>query len=198
MLDDLWDPPRPGAPPRPRQGRATALWCFGAWAGRRGADPHLFDTGFQGRLAPHVEHQMRTEVWRVNPVYLRYARRITALAARDGVPVFWVVPPIAPEAQAWRDSTGLDGHHTRNLRAALGSLPNVTVVDARHEGYPADLFNDVIHLNARGAARFSTAVATAIRRRLDGQTLPRWVSLHEAATGDLSGLATRPGPDVRR
>ena len=75
----------------------------------------------------------------------RQARR------RQDVPVFWLVPPIVPAAQARRDSLGLDAPHTRNLARSRRGSPNMVILDARRSGYPASAFFDACHLNARGA-----------------------------------------------
>ena len=184
--------------PRPFPGRDAARWCFGAWASRRGADPHLFDGRLQGRLAPDVARQLNTEIWRVNPVYLLYAHRLADLAAREGVPLFWLVPPIAPEAQAHRDAAGLDARHTMNLRLTVGTIPGVVVLDARRAGYPAALFGDALHLNAAGAARFSAEVSAAIVGHLDGHDPVRWVALGNPGNDATARIATGPGGVSRR
>jgi hypothetical protein len=185
-----------GAGPRPFGGLAAARWCFDAWADRRGADPHLLDGRFNGRLDPNLARQLNTEVWSVNPVYLLYAHRLAEEAARDGVPLFWLIPPIAPEAQARRDASGLDARNTTNLRLTVGTIPGVVVLDARRAGYAAELFADAFHLNARGAERLSTDVAAAVVRRLASHDGPRWLALNPApAAAAPAPIASRPAPD---
>lgn len=162
-----------GAGAGPGGGRAAGF--LRQWAAHRGMEPRPEGGRFDGRIEPGLERTLFAEPWRVLWVYEHYVRRISALAASHDVPVFWLVAPIAPEAQDRRDAMGLDALHTRNLRAILARTPNLVLLDARHAGYPASAFFDSCHLNARGASQLTTKVADAIAARLPDA--PRWVAL---------------------
>ena len=54
--------------------------------------------------------------WRCHPVNEAYLRRFLALADGHAIPVFWLLPPIAPVVQARRERTGADAGTTRFVR----------------------------------------------------------------------------------
>jgi hypothetical protein len=113
-------------------------------------------------MEPGHARTLFSQPWQVYSVWAKALRRTAALAEMHGVPVFWVIAPIIPEGQARRDALGFDAQHTRNLRAVMGRMPNVVVLDARHAGYPASAFFDSCHLNAQGARRLSAEIAEVI------------------------------------
>jgi hypothetical protein len=147
------------------------------WANLRGAELPTPDGSFDGTMEPALEARMVSQPWRVEAVFERYFRRLTDLAGARGVAVVWIVAPIAPEAQARRDALGLDDLHTRNLHAIHARMPEVVVLDARHAAFRASDFLDPVHLNARGAAKLSAAVADVIAETLGGHEGPNWVEL---------------------
>lgn len=136
------------------------------------------------QLGPGDEQVYLPDRWIVDRVSVRYVRALLSRAEDLDIPVFWVLPPIRPDIQARRDELGLDARYDEFARRALDRYPNVTVVDGRRSGFRADLFVDLAHLEARGAAIFSAEVGAVIARRL-GTDLPpiggeqgdRWVAL---------------------
>jgi len=180
-------------------GRSAGL--LSGWAAERGMERRTVSGAFDGRMEPKLERSVYSEPWRVLWVYEHYVRRIAGLAAAYDVPVYWLVAPIAPEAQARRDALGLDAHHSKNLRAVAARSPNLTVLDARHAGYPASAFFDSCHLNDRGAGRLSADVAAAVDRRGGGGGGGgggRWVALPPyAGTAPVVGAGAGAGRALR-
>lgn len=160
--------------------QAEQFWAD--WETHHGAEVREATGRFDGRMEPDLERRLYSNVWRVQPVFEGYLRRTAALADAHQIPVYWLLCPITPSAQARRDQDGLDAAHTRNLFAVLARMRNVTVIDARHAGFPASAFLDSCHLNAEGSALLTAAVARAIEsgeRRDPGavSATDRWLSL---------------------
>lgn len=180
--------------------RSFAERLMDGWLTHQGAEIHQADGRFDGRMEPELERRVYSGVWRVNPAFDGYFRRTAALAAAHEIPVFWLVSPIAPEAQRRRDDLGLDAAHSRNLRAILARTRNVTVLDARHAGFTADTFVDSCHLNSEGSERLTSAVARAVEtclrdRRPQGRPPEgRWVALDPFVTE----VARSAGGDASR
>ena len=100
------------------------------------------------------------------------------LAEAHEIPVFYVLTPLHPVVQRRREAIGMDESHTRFARALRARFPGVTVVDARHSGYPRWVFMDFIHLDCLGSFEFSDDLADVVNRALDGGTdRPRWVAM---------------------
>ena len=147
--------------------------------------------------------------WASDPVNARYLDRFLALAAARRLPVFWVLTPIQPAAQAESERTGYEARFIGFVRARLERFPNVVVLDGRHCGYDEATLHDPFHLDRRGAVAFSVDVAAAVGRSLAG-TGPgaRWVELpafrdrgHPAAVEDMGqslSALERSGAGVRR
>jgi hypothetical protein len=188
-------PPIRGATPG---SMARALWDN--WETHRGAESKVRDDRFDGRMEPALERTLYSKPWGVHPAFEGYMRRTAALAAAYDIPVFWVIAPIVPEAQARRDALGHDADHTRNLRAIVARTRNVTVLDARRSGFPASAFIDSCHLNNEGAACLTAAIARAVSEHLAHRpttATPRWVEL-EPFERPLSRIATGPSGVERR
>lgn len=116
--------------------------------------------------------------WSRNRLTEIYQERLLNLAASRGIRVFWVIPPITTREQNGRDANGLGDHLTRVAARAQALDPTVVVIDGRDARYPDSAFFDSAHLNAGGAATFSTDLAAIIGRSL--RQPPRekeWVSL---------------------
>lgn len=125
--------------------------------------------------------------WACHPVSETYIHKFLDLAASRDIPVFIVIPPIAPGAQAWLDKIGAGARYTAFLRGVLDRHPGAVALDARRSGFPVGAFIDSSHVNRVGTADFSNAVADALEARLGG-TPPadRWVALRPFAGGEGS------------
>lgn len=107
-----------------------------------------------------------------------YLRSLLKLAESRAIPVFWVVPPLAPEVIAKRESLGLDQRYTEFLERLSRIHRGIVILDARRSDYPANVFADAGHLNLKGAAALSADVGDVVARRLGGaRDQPRWVTL---------------------
>ena len=72
--------------------------------------------------------------WACQPLSEHYIDEFFSLAESRGIPVFWLIHPIAPAAQAHRDALGLEGPHTRFIERVAAE--HRRVVDGR--GLAAD------------------------------------------------------------
>lgn len=118
--------------------------------------------------------------WRCHPVNAAYVERFLALAGSQGIPVYWLLPPVQPEVQARRDRGGLSAHYERFLRDLAARHRHLVVLDGRHAGFPPEAMSDMTHLNRDGACAFSESLADALRDRLgspDPLAGERWVAL---------------------
>lgn len=116
--------------------------------------------------------------WAWDPVNVRFVRRFLALAEDRCIPVFWLIPPAAPELQRRRERSGADAAFEAFVRGNVADFHGVAVLDARRAGYPSSRFIDPIHLDRDGALAFSDDVAAAVGRGLAaGRGGPRWESL---------------------
>jgi hypothetical protein len=144
------------------------------WALGRGMERRLPDGRYDGRMEPALERSVYSSPWLVHSLFEEYTRHTVRLAARYGATVFWVMPPIAPGAQARRESLGLDDLHTRNLQVIASWSPGLIVLDGRRLGVPDSGFFDSCHLNTVGAEVLTASIAHAIARPSE---TPAWVTL---------------------
>lgn len=143
------------------------------WTQYRGMEPRASNRQYTGRMEPALERSVYSEPWHVLWVYEQYVRKIAQLAETHKIPIFWLIPPITPEAQSLREKLGLDAHHTKNLRAIQNRSPNLIILDTRQAAYPSSAFFDSCHLNTQGASTLTAAIAAAIAQHSTQQ----WVSL---------------------
>jgi hypothetical protein len=116
--------------------------------------------------------------WSCDPINAIYLERLLKLAASRDIPVFWLITPICPAAQARQEQIGADAAYARFARAVQSRFPNLVVIDGRHAGYHDSVFFDPTHLDRQGAAAFTIDVASVVGRCLRG-TPPgmRWIEL---------------------
>lgn len=157
-----------------------------------GARPPSSAEGFHRRnwdvnrgamILPHYPFKEDPDLWyRVNypkdwacePVNARYVDRFLALAEERRITVYWLIPPIDPQAQALCESKGQDARFLAFVREHQGRHRNLVVVDARHAGYPRSAFVDAVHLHSEAALALSEAVAEVVSA---GPSAPNWRSL---------------------
>jgi hypothetical protein len=154
------------------------------WTVNRGA--HIVPTGprVPGDDLP-LAPDLYPPTWRCDPATDSYVHRFLGLAARHGIPVFWLVPPFSPEVQARRAQQGLDDQFSRYLHSVQAGYPNVVVVDGRDAGYDRTVHADPIHLNSTGASAFSLQVAEVLAHHLAATGGPRWVDLPRHRDGPV-------------
>ncbi len=103
------------------------------------------------------------------------------LADSRHIPVFWLLPPIAPHLQARRDKSGAEAGYEQFIQTFVARYPRIlTILDARWREFPTSNFVDETHLNKNGAAALSQTVGEALKMALDTRRTeqrPRWISL---------------------
>ena len=112
-----------------------------------------------------------------NPCNMTYVNRFLKLASDHKVPVFWVLPPDHPKIEERKDQAGVNDRYTRLLHRSVAKYENLVVLDARHSGYPSNVFYDQSHLDRDGATTLSADVANAIQTHLSSNRSARLVSL---------------------
>lgn len=151
-----------------------------------GPDPRLPELAAAGHLMAG---------WKCHPVNDAYVRRFLDLAEAHGVPVFWLLPPTHPALQFGRERHGWDAAYVAYLRRLQGRYPRLTVLDARHAGYPAQALVDVLHLGRTAAIFYTDTLGAAVRRR----TAARWVELPRYDAAAAAALAaSSPVEDLER
>jgi hypothetical protein len=146
---------------------------------------HTPKVPYKGDFDPKDERFFPAD-WKVNPTNESYIHKFLDLAESRQIPVFVVIPPIAPAAQARLDEIGASGRYTAFLEGVLARHPGVVAFDARRSGFPVEAFYDSSHVNRVGTADFSNALADALKARLDGPApagADRWVALRPYAGG---------------
>ncbi len=165
-------------------GQGAARASLRHWAENLGRERPRTIRPADERTDPFMTSGVFDHPWPVVPAFERSFRRIVAQAEAHGARVIWLIPPVAPYAQASRDALGFEAEHTQNLHAIQEQVPRVVVLDARRAEIPASEFLDACHLNPDGASRFSADVAATIRRselpRVVGDAPPVWLALSRA------------------
>jgi hypothetical protein len=148
---------------------------------------HTPRVDFPTEFGPGAE-QVFPDDWKVHPVAEVYINKFLALAESRQIPVFWLIPPVSPWAQAKLRQNGSDDLYVRYVQQKMAEHPGLSIVDGRRSGYPKDAFYDLTHLNRFGAANLSEDVGDAINARLRPSGTPpaNWVSL-PAYRGSASG-----------
>jgi len=131
-----------------------------------------------------------------------YLDRFLGLAGSRGIPVYWLIPPLCPEAHARRAARGSDEAYGRFARAMIGRHRNVVVLDARGSGYDDSVHIDHIHLDRRGASVLSGDLAAILADRLERSTIgPSWVEMPRyagrASDGPTAALARTRASEPR-
>jgi hypothetical protein len=153
--------------------------CWRNWTLNDGANVAAKNPAFTGAVGADDHKKLLTHVFHCHRVNEEYIRRLLAMAAGRDIPVYWLLPPLAPQLQARRDETGADAGYVRFVRSLQDRYPNVTVLDGRHAGYDHTVFVDATHLDGQGAYTLSRDVADVLRRDSAGVAAkrPRWVDL---------------------
>lgn len=147
------------------------------WKIHRGGQLLAANPGFDGKADP-ADGALFPPKWSSHHASAAYMRRFLELAAERDIPVYWLLPPLAPETQALRERLGVDALFERLVGSVQAKYPNVTVVDARHAGYGNDVFTDPVHLDRHGTAALSAALGEVLSEWLrDPDPAPRWVAL---------------------
>ena len=131
-----------------------------------------------------VARRMRTDIFHVDRTNALAIERLLQLASERNIPVFWLLTPLTPGLQAFRDRSGSEAAYEQLVRSARARHPRtMTVLDAQRAAYPPGYFVDATHLNGRGATVLSQAVAITLKAELgqsERATGPRWIALKQS------------------
>jgi hypothetical protein len=164
----------------PERNAARFLYARNAEANRGAC--HLGSVGYDGKVDPS-NPVMFPKDWTCTAASLGYIEKFLTTADSRGIPVFWVLPPMMPEAGVYWASSGTRARYMAMAESFTARHPGVTLVDATAARYPTGAFNDPVHLNRDGAVVLTADLAEVIRSRL---------------AGDGGALAARVGlPDYR-
>ncbi len=172
----------------------AAVWA--SWKAEAGAQP-MPQPPARFPADPAILAQLNPGAWECDPINAEYFDRFLALARSENLPVFWLMPPLGPELQALRSSSGADAAYTRFAKLAMVRHPGLTILDARAAGYDATVHIDAIHLDRRGAEILTADLANHLADRLAGRSEARWVDLPPFA-GRASQSAGSPGIESTR
>jgi hypothetical protein len=159
------------------------------WSVNRGAHVNSPRNQFSGEVSAEIHRKLLSDGWKPHKINTLYVDRLLSLAEAHQIPVYWLIPPLAPELQERREHSGVDDAFVSFVRSMQARHPRVTVVDGRRSGYDASTFADHTHLNPRGAVALSHDLATLIKQ---GASPERWVSLPRF----LDGTSTVPIEDI--
>jgi hypothetical protein len=159
--------------------RAINRTCQRNWSLNDGANVAAKNPVFDGVVRADDDSKYQTQAFRPHRVNVKYIPRLLTLAAAEGVPVYWLLPPLAPQLQARREQTGAEADFVKFVRSFQTPTVNLTVLDARHSGYDHTLFVDPTHLDGQGAYTLSRDVADILRHDRAGGCMGthRWVAL---------------------
>jgi hypothetical protein len=132
---------------------------------------------FQGSIAASYAPMFLRDGWRCDPIEEIYIRKFIEIADQYGVPVYWLVPPLAPELQARRNQERLDDPYNRFARSLTDEFANLVVIDGRQSSYEHQVFLDAAHLDRQGATVLSSDLADLFGRDTIGQSSTRWLIL---------------------
>ena len=154
------------------------------WRVNRGAQVWPATYRFGGALDPEFARGYSLPSWKPHPLNAHFLRKTCDLAASQGIPIFWLLPPVSPPLQALCDASGTAEKLDRFAARMQAACPNLVVVDARHSGFPLDAFADPLHLNGVGNHALSARLAEALAGRIpQGCEGPRCLTL--AAPGPV-------------
>jgi hypothetical protein len=137
------------------------------WSTNGGANVASLHSGYRGELSPEIQDRLHPDRWYVDRSNAEGIDRLLHLAEKRDVRVFWLLPPISPGLQAWRDRSGSEAKYEEFLRSYLARYPRtVTVLDARGVVADPSSFIDATHLAGRGAIVLSRVVSATLRDEL--------------------------------
>lgn len=159
--------------------RTARYWLTPLWRNwRYNLGANIFPRNPGHDTAIPDDHWLAPPRWSRHRGSVAFVKRFLDLAAAERITVFWLLPPIHPSVMAERERKGLEAPFSRFVREVQGRYPNVVVLDARGSGYGREVFADLAHLDARGAAVLSTDIAAILDAFLArSDPIPRWVEL---------------------
>jgi hypothetical protein len=162
----------------PNPMRLINRMCKRNWTVNDGANVAAKNPAFTGQVTAEQHQTLFSHVSYCHRVNRAFVRRLCALTAERGIPVYWLLPPLSPELQARREQTGAEKGYVEFVRSFQEKYPHVVVVDGRHAHYRHDVFVDATHLDGQGAEALTIALAEVVMRGPPrGEPSARWVNL---------------------
>jgi hypothetical protein len=164
------------------QATASNAILWRNWTVNRGSFVAGWNTPYRGGLNPQDVKHLHADRFLVDPANDHALDRMMELADSHTIKLYWLLPPLSPELQRYRDEHGTETAYESFIRAKIARHPSCTVLDARRCGFPNDAFCDPTHLNGRGATALSTMVAHQLRelQTRPPSTRDHWISLDKA------------------
>jgi hypothetical protein len=148
------------------------------WTDNSGGQATAKNPLYRGDIDPQLQRKLLSHVFWCNRVNKTYIRRFVELAGRHEIPVFWLLPPIAPVVQLEREHSGADAGYEKFIREVQVHFPNLLVIDGRHSGYDHRVMIDPVHLDREGACTLSADVADIVGHcERSTPSSPRWINL---------------------
>jgi hypothetical protein len=171
------------------------------WTVNGGANVAMMNSAYRGDLSPEIQDRLHPDRWYVDPANAAGLEQLLKLAARRGIRVFWLLPPISPGLQDWRERSGSEAKYEQFVRSYCERYPSVvSVLDARRMARDTSLYVDATHLSGRGATVLSRAVGAVLKAELAQPAANPpggWITLQDPAR-DADGSADPPLEDVER
>ncbi|MHB1556218.1 MAG: hypothetical protein ACYC61_01940 [Isosphaeraceae bacterium] len=134
------------------------------WSANGGANVASLNSAYRGELSPQIRDNLHPDRWYVDRSNAKGIELVLGLARVRGIRVFWLLPPISPGLQQWRERSGSEASYEDFVRAYQARYPStLTVLDARRVVTDPSSFIDATHLAGRGAIVLSRTVAAALR-----------------------------------
>ncbi len=150
------------------------------WTVNDGANVASFHSGYRGELSPEIQDRLHPDAFYVDRSNAEGMERLLRLAAGRKIRVYWLLTPLSPGLQAWRDRSGAEARFEEWVHRYQARYPQiVTVLDARHVVKDPSMFIDATHLAGRGGIALSHVVGRTLKTEI-GRTAsshPSWIVL---------------------
>jgi hypothetical protein len=167
------------------------------WSVNDGANVARLDSPYRGELSPEIQERLHPDRWYVDRANAQGLDRLLKLAGEHQIRVFWLLPPISPGLQHWREKSGSEAKYEAFVRSYQRRYPRfVTVLDARRVAAVPSLYVDATHLSGQGAIVLSRAVGRVLKAELSSlrhDSAGNWIAVEELPPG-----AGPPLEDVER
>ena len=161
----------------------------------------MLDSPYRGEISPEIQDRLHPDRWYVDPANAAGLDALLKLADRRGIRVYWLLTPISPGLQEWRERSGSEAKFEQFVRSYSGRFPKtVSVLDARRMARDASLYVDATHLSGRGAIVLSRAIGGILKAERGSHPQDRpggWILLHDPPP-DPVRAADPPLEDVER
>ncbi len=152
------------------------------WTTNDGANVALLESPYRGLLSPEIQEKLHPDKWYVDHSNKVGIDRMLKRSRDHQIRVFWLLPPISPGLQAWRERSGAESHYEKFVRSYCDRFPaTVTILDGRRIAREPSLYVDATHLSGRGAIVLSRSIAPVMASELRSPKLkpPAWITLEE-------------------